>query len=205
MTDVSSSPFTPLTRFTNPDNILKIVDRGAFSYVAVKDKSLIDQVASDLGQWQGVEVLKREDIPDYLHVSKSKFALDLLVKTKGTELVDSEQLNQDPYLPKASPNIDVGLHGWDDSSLEENGYLEGGHPDMRGIFLAKGPGFKPNHSHPWIKLVDEYQILMKLLTIPSEPHNGTWERVSDMFNSSTISKASVPLVLASFLLLRLAK
>ncbi len=35
-------------------------------------------------------------------------------------------------------------------------------PDMRGIFFANGPSFKSNHTVPWIKLVDEYQVQLDL-------------------------------------------
>jgi len=52
---------------------------------------------------------------------------------------------------------------------------------MRTIFFARGPAFKRNHETQWIRLVDEYQIFLYALGIKGEPHNGTWERVTDMF------------------------
>ena len=73
-----------------------------------------------------------------------------------------------------------GHHGWDDTSPDPDGYEEGEEfyiftrtnchvdlrtvlirtamPDMRGIFFVNGPRFKENHTVPWIKLVDEYQV-----------------------------------------------
>ncbi len=52
---------------------------------------------------------------------------------------------------------------------------------MRGIFLAKGPSFKQGFVNPWIKMVDEYQVFLEVLGIQGEPHEGTYERVQDMF------------------------
>ena len=40
---------------------------------------------------------------------------------------------------------------------------EGNFPDVRAIFMAIGPAFKVNHNHTWIKLVDEYQVMMHAL------------------------------------------
>ena len=40
---------------------------------------------------------------------------------------------------------------------------EGNFPDVRAIFMAIGPAFKANHNHTWIKLVDEYQVMMHAL------------------------------------------
>ena len=45
MTDIRDMRFSHITDFTDKTNLLKIVDRGPFSYVSVKDKSMIDQVA----------------------------------------------------------------------------------------------------------------------------------------------------------------
>jgi len=53
--------------------------------------------------------------------------------------------------------------------------------DMRAIFFANGPSFKKNYVNPWFKLVDEYQIFLRVLNIAGEEHQGDFERVSSMF------------------------
>ncbi len=73
-----------------------------------------------------------------------------------------------------------GKHGFDDTSPEVDGYEEGPEPDMRGIFFANGPGFKPGFVNPWIKLVDEYQVFLRLLDIQGEEHQGDFSRVEGM-------------------------
>merc|ERR1719419_264623 len=69
--------------------------------------------------------------------------------------------------------------------------------DMRGIFLARGPGFKSSGEElPPIKLVDVYQVLTHALNIVPQPNNGTWEHVAGLFingeSSTTSSQSPTP-------------
>jgi len=101
-----------------------------------------------------------------------------------------------------------GSHGWDDTSPSATEYLEGkkelienptvdcgfilgSFPDMRAIFFANGPSFKKGFVNPWIKMIDQYQIFIKVLNIKGEKHQGNFTRVQDMFeplkNSSSIN------------------
>ncbi|OMJ30280.1 Ectonucleotide pyrophosphatase/phosphodiesterase family member 3 [Smittium culicis] len=87
-----------------------------------------------------------------------------------------------PNLAKEQKNF--GVHGYDNMDI-----------DMRAIFIGNGPAFKsPNksplfdntanynqiHNHPYIKNVDVYNILTKLLNIQPAPNNGTAIIASDM-------------------------
>ncbi len=69
---------------------------------------------------------------------------------------------------KGNAGASGGTHGWDDTSPKGDGYEEGPMKDMRAIFVARGPKFKKNYKHQWIKLVDEYQerhfAIIKLLS-----------------------------------------
>ena len=74
--------------------------------------------------------------------------------------------------------------------------------DMRGIFLAQGPDFQADGEgkvHPPIKLVDVYQMFTKLLGVPPQPNNGTWENVMDML----VDPSSAPSDSPSYLVLSL--
>ena len=87
--------------------------------------------------------------------------------------------NSNLYLPPARSNDSSGQHGYEDMT---EGYAEeGDFPDVRAIFMAMGPAFKANYSQDWIKLVDEYQVMMHALNATAEPNNGTLDRVRSMF------------------------
>ena len=75
-----------------------------------------------------------------------------------------------------------GQHGYED--MTEDYENEGNFPDVRTIFMAIGPAFKANHNHTWIKLVDEYQVMMHVLCANATANNGTWSRVEDMFKNN---------------------
>ena len=49
--------------------------------------------------------------------------------------------------------------------------------------MAMGPAFKANYSQEWIKLVDEYQVMIHAMNATAVPNNGTWDRVKCMFKN----------------------
>ena len=54
--------------------------------------------------------------------------------------------------------LDPGSHRYED--INTIGYYKGGnYPNVRNAFMSIGPDFKKGHSEPWIKLIDEYQII----------------------------------------------
>ncbi len=91
-----------------------------------------------------------------------------------------------------------GTHGWDDTSPLLDEYEEGPMPDMRGVFMARGPGIAAdNKVTDWIKLVDEYQLFCYLLGIQPEQHNGTWARVQGFLrNPPTSANVKIALHIA---------
>ena len=57
--------------------------------------------------------------------------------------------------------------------------------DMRGVFMARGPGFQQTSGevYPAIELVDVYQIFCHLLDIEPQDNDGVWERVNALLKS----------------------
>ena len=104
-------------------------------------------------------------------------------------LVIPDPNTSDNFIPP-KPSGSIGVHGFDDVCQGEE-YCEGGFPDMRGIFVASGPKFKSgNHVVPWIKLVDEYQIFLRVLGLEGKPHNGTMSRVEGMFKEPSTTSTT---------------
>ena len=92
------------------------------------------------------------------------------------------------HMPQDPPNLVWnGFHGYDSS-----------HPDMRTIFMAKGPSFKKHYEGQPLELVDIYQLYAHILAIPPQPNNGTWANVrSYLANGSNHLAASfVPVIAA---------
>lgn len=73
-----------------------------------------------------------------------------------------------------------GYHGYDSK-----------HPDMRTIFMAKGPSFKKHYQGEPIKLVDIYQMYAHVLNIEPQPHNGSWARVRSYLTNDASSNTEI--------------
>lgn len=166
------------------DAIDLIVDN---TQIAIKNGSSVDLVYNQLKAWDDMFVYKKEEIPDFYHVKNGKYALDILLTPKPKRNVTLSQDNaySDLYFPPADGNENEevqsqgGDHGFLDLTADYES--EGEFPDMRTLFMALGPAFRGNYSNPWIKLVDEYQIMMHVLNATAMPHDGTWDRVRCMF------------------------
>jgi len=158
----------------------------------------------------GVDVYKKEDIPEDFHFKRGKLVHDfLLVAKSGFSIVGLKGPKQIPNDGKASSAEPyVGIHGYQNM------------PDMKTVFFANGPGkinvifyvphlsllqqvvsemsstkefysgimngyffpaFKKGILHPPIRLEDEYQIFMHILRLKPRPNNGTWTSVENMF------------------------
>lgn len=188
------------------DAIERIVDG---RNIAVKEGQ-VDIVYSELNKFQDkLVVYKREDIPEWYRVKNAKYIQDILIDSKHNNVtLGADNDYPDLYFPPANGNeteeaqSQGGDHGYRD--ITANYTMEGDFPDMRAIFMAIGPAFKNGYANPWIKLVDEYQVMMHVMDAKAQPNNGTWDRVKCMFKnvdcSDPDSKAS-HLGLASHLFL----
>jgi len=59
-------------------------------------------------------------------------------------------------------------------------------PDMRGVFMALGPGFNARpQAYPPMQLVDVYNILCHLAGVEPNENSGSWERVRAMLKNGS--------------------
>ncbi|ODM91101.1 Ectonucleotide pyrophosphatase/phosphodiesterase family member 6 [Orchesella cincta] len=169
----SAAKFLNLSDYINPNDVLKIVDRGPHLTIATYENTL-DKVYQSLKGQEGFDVYLREEIPEELHYRNSRLVQDILVVTHPDYYIRG--LQSPNQLPVDNPD---GIH-----SGGAHGYINS-MSDMRTIFFAKGPAFKKGSVHPPISLVDQYQIFAHLLNIPAQPNNGTWSKVSGMLKSQS--------------------
>ncbi|KAI6201052.1 Ectonucleotide pyrophosphatase/phosphodiesterase family member 6 [Aphelenchoides besseyi] len=128
-----------------------------------------------------VQVYRKNDIPDRYHWKNSRFIAPIvLVARPGAVLLTTQIPTTD--VSEAHGRELRMLSGWDNED-----------PDMRGIFLARGPAFKPEFVNPPIEVVDVYELALTLLGIPSkQPHNGTWSNVAEMLSEDWDYRPSDP-------------
>ena len=146
----------------------------------------MDSVYENLKEWEDIQVYKKDEMPEYFGLNEADFLLDLIVSPKSNVTGGIDNAHPDLYWPGFPTQDETlqklgGSHGYND--ITEGYSQEGQFPDMRGIFMAIGPKFEKGRQHQWIKLVDEYQVMLHVLDITDEipQHNGTWDRVKCMF------------------------
>lgn len=176
-----------------------VIGEGAYAMVYPRSPKMIDNVLEALHMsLKGVDIYTADEIPDHLHWKQSKYCPPILVLARpGTVIMRASGQHQRPVVSNgitSSNNADE----YEGSSL----YLEPGisgydpeEPDMRGVFMARGPGFvDSNEPQPPIHLVDVYRMLCFLLDIQPLPNDGIWDRIRNLLKNSSVSvKSSVVL------------
>ena len=136
--------------FTKVDNLSKhafifrwIVGTGSHAGIYPKSRELRKEIVERLQDVEGIKVYGKHDIPEELHYKHNKNSPPILVMAEpGTIILSSGRNVQRPSYNRgggkghgySSPQslveqTKMGLSGYDPKE-----------PDMRGIFLAKGPG-----------------------------------------------------------------
>ncbi|HIF15275.1 MAG TPA: hypothetical protein EYQ86_08170 [Bacteroidetes bacterium] len=162
--------FEKLTDYIPDENMAdveKIVEFGAFSQIKVKSPDKIGPIYQSLKSWEGVDVYNKSDIPPELHYKDHDLIYDILVISNGTVKSGADNAHSGHYLPnnigsedQADQQKGAG-HGYKDITI---GYgTPGAFPDVRSVFMAYGPDFKANYAQQWIKLVDQYQVIILLI------------------------------------------
>ncbi|XP_053652061.2 glycerophosphocholine cholinephosphodiesterase ENPP6 [Cherax quadricarinatus] len=158
-----------LDDYLDPSLVDNIADKGAFVNIKVPAEH-IPQVYEQVSKIPGVTAYKHSDIPERFHYKNNKYIHDIiLLADQGHFIMASKSEKQ---LPLRNNYVYIGAHGYD-PDLQ----------DMKGIFFAKGPAFKCGWTIDPIHIVDIYQVLSHVLGVAPQPHNGTWERVREIFTS----------------------
>lgn len=181
-----------------------VIGEGAYAMVYPRSPKMIDNVLEALHMsLKGVDIYTGDEIPDHLHWKQSKYCPPILVLAHpGTVIMRASGQHQRPVV---SNGINNAADEYEGSSL----YLEPGisgydpeEPDMRGVFMARGPGFvESSRPQPPIHLVDVYRMLCFLLDIEPLPNDGLWDRIRNLLKNSSVSvKSSVVLTILITLL-----
>lgn len=177
----SGVDYVEIDDYLDLDDVSYVIDRAAVASVAPLPGK-VEKVYKQLKRMRGVDVYRKDDIPDEYHYKHGRYVQEILVCAKPGFIISGadsfKQIPRDPPNPK--PMIWNGFHGFDFK-----------HPDMRTIFMAKGPSFKRHFQGEPIDLVDVYQMYAHVLNIEPLPHNGSWAKVrSYLTNNGIVAKFS---------------
>ncbi|XP_066263305.1 glycerophosphocholine cholinephosphodiesterase ENPP6-like [Branchiostoma lanceolatum] len=138
---------------------------------------LLEKVYSDLRNVPHSVVLKKEDIPEDWHYKRGKYVAPLLLLAQYPWLVFEDSAI--PWTWDNASHFPRGSHGFSSSRT-----------DMKGVFMAFGPDFRKGYEADPIDIVDEYQLMCRLLDITPLPNNGTWARVEGMLDGAIYTAVS---------------
>lgn len=168
--------YTEMDDYIDLDDVLLVIGRTTLAAVAPLPGKL-EKVYNQLKRMPGVDVYRRDDIPDHYHYKNGRYVQQILVVARPGYIIRGGSDYR--HLPRDPPDLVWnGYHGHDEN-----------HPDMRTIFMAKGPSFKTNYIGPPIALVDIYQLYAHILAVPAQAHNGTWSRVESYLKHNSASSA----------------
>ena len=104
----SGKRYSKITEYTDAGNLERVVGNGPFSNVKIKDGVNPEQVLTDLQSWPGMSAYPDQDVPEMYHYSNNELIHDiLLISENGTELIESDYLHAEDYLPE--PNAPINL------------------------------------------------------------------------------------------------
>jgi len=159
-TDAKTVIVIDLQHYLDVSDILYMVYYGSTSMILPYEGKL-EKVYDALQHVPGLKVYKKEDIPEHYHIKNSHLTLSLLlVASKGYSI---KGFNIPGKSIPSQSSVTLGSHGYDPYEV----------PDMRGIFLARGPKLRNNYISPPLQMVDVYNILCNLLSMQPLPNNGT--------------------------------
>lgn len=171
MTEISPERSVNLTDYIDIDDLkAAVVGAGPISSIWPKDDK-IDKVYGDLvtakQELGHFRVFKKYEIPDEWHYKNHDRVAPI------TAVADFGWFILQPYKKEFSVTTLYGplkgYHGYDPK-----------YSDMRGIFVATGPGIKKNAKTKPLNTVDIYQLMCHVLEIKPSPNNGTWSHVDDI-------------------------
>ncbi|RWS22401.1 ectonucleotide pyrophosphatase/phosphodiesterase family member 6-like isoform X1 [Leptotrombidium deliense] len=124
----------------------------------------------------GVNILKKSEIPDEMGIKHSNLTLPLVLYANCGYFMIKPSIEGKVYPDKKKEGgfpyneLPAGTHGYNAADCNE----------MRGITFAIGPAFKHGYLNNPLKQIDHYQVFFHILGVNPKPHNGSWERVSNM-------------------------
>ncbi|UYV73389.1 ENPP6 [Cordylochernes scorpioides] len=162
------------------DDIHLMLDRGPLAMLLPKPGK-IDKVYQDLmaASFKGLQVFKKEDIPEKFHFKNHRLVLPILLLADEGYYINaiSDHTKMKPFVER----IFKGTHGYDPTVCES----------MRTVFYARGPAFKSGVvSDSPLEMVDHYNMMARILGLEPKSNNGSWDRVRSMMNEEVLRLAA---------------
>ncbi|KAE9556526.1 hypothetical protein FO519_000220 [Halicephalobus sp. NKZ332] len=179
------SDLTKIKRVVNSMSLMMVYPEEDQEDVVFFELKVCDQWAP-MGDYDDddsplVSIYRKYEIPEKYHWRDARNIAPIVIIPRPGAVLMTRHI-QTNEINEANAKDFKMISGWDNN-----------HPELNGIFLARGPAFKVEHTIPSMEIVDVYQLVMNILGVEANKHNGTWETVeellSDGWESRTESRA----------------
>lgn len=128
-------------------------------------KNCKDSVYNALEKLNGINVYKKEEIPERFNFKQNERVSEIVVVADSGFTTSFSNKHKD---------YSGGTHGYDNTFK-----------DMYGIFYAYGPDFKKNYNAGTLYNTDIYELLVNLLNIKPAPNDGKPEQIFHVLKKSS--------------------
>uniref|UniRef100_A0A7E4VRT0 Choline-specific glycerophosphodiester phosphodiesterase n=1 Tax=Panagrellus redivivus TaxID=6233 RepID=A0A7E4VRT0_PANRE len=119
-----------------------------------------------------VQIYRKEELPDTLYWKHSRNIGPIVLIARPGAAIISRDLPTNEVLETHYRDLHVHS-GWDNHN-----------PEMQGIFMARGPAFKPNEEIPSISIIDIQPLVLNILDIESKhTANGSLENIQGVLTA----------------------
>ncbi len=87
MSGYNNKTWGHLSSYLNSEEVEYVTGSGPQASIKVSKITTPDDVLAKLSQWTGFNVYKKADVPEHLHFSRHRNNLDVLMVSKGKEMV----------------------------------------------------------------------------------------------------------------------
>jgi predicted AlkP superfamily pyrophosphatase or phosphodiesterase len=161
MAAISKEKAIALNDYISADKIESCYGNNPFFLIEPR-KMYEDLVYSVLTNQEGLNVWRKNEIPDTLHYGKNEIIPSLVVCAKpGWGLYKD-----------ASDFCNGGTHGYVPN-----------YSDMHAIFFAIGPSFKKDYTHKSFANIEIYNLVCRLLNLKPSPNDGDFSNISSLLRN----------------------
>lgn len=161
MTPISKNRAVAIDEFIPGEMIDHCFGNNPFFLIEPKEM-FQDSVYSLLSDLEGVNVWRKDEIPDSLHYGSNNIIPSLVVCAKPGWSIYND----------SSQFINGGTHGY-------SPYFS----DMQGIFYGIGPSFKKNYAHKAFVNVEVYNLICRLLNLEPAANDGNFSSISGLLRN----------------------
>ncbi len=174
MTDVAPERAIVLEDYLDLARV-QVLDPSTFALLRPEPSYLEAALAALATAHPRLHVARREEMPERLHYRAHERIPPLVAWADPGWLIYATRADRE----SARASWSRGAHGYDPES-----------PDMRGLFVARGPSFRRHLRVPPVENVDVYDLMCAVLGLDPAPNDGDFGRIAPALDTAVAERGA---------------